>query len=687
MFARLFLSTVSKEFLLYREALRHALTRKNVEVKIQEDFKHPGQSTLAMLDDYITCCDAVIHLVGDMTGDAPPPRDVTAFLAKYPDLPKTLPPLGEVLDRGESVSYTQWEAWLALYHGRSLLITKGADAAQREATYVKSEDQRAAQAAHLERLAKMERFPAFTFTGADNLVSHILGCLHDILPPPERERTHHRPNNLPYASLGSLFKGREGILDDLHAALTAGHAGAAIAGRALHGLGGIGKTRLAVEYALLFADSYNALLFLRAETPEKLNESLASLVGPEIFDLPEKDAREDAVKIAAALGWLDNHPGWLMILDNVDDSKAVAGVAKLLPKLRGGQVLVTGRVGAFPAGLRKIELTVLSSEASIAFLLERTEDGRIRRADDREQAGRLAQALGGLALGLEQAGAYIVAERIDFGRYLHLWTEKRETVLGWFDRTAMSYDHDAGLAATWATSVEKLTPGGRMLLERLAFLAPEPIPDSLLDVTVEDDAPNYSALAARGNLFAYSLATRAQIETGKAAQDGFVVHRLVQDFSRRAMTEERRDAALREALAWVSAGITGDPGDVRTWPTLDPLAPHALAVAEFGDKAGIAEPTARLFNELGQLFKGKARRAEAERMARRAVSINETRFGPDHPNLTTCLNNLAALLQDANEAEPMMRRALAIDEVSLGAEHPWVAVARANLAALLAQKG
>ncbi|MGO9771919.1 MAG: hypothetical protein ACLPSW_20700 [Roseiarcus sp.] len=145
-----------------------------------------------------------------------------------------------------------------------------------------------------------------------------------------------RPKNLPFASLGSLFKGREEALEKLHEALSA-EAGTAIVGRTLHGLGGIGKTRLAVEYALQHESEHSALLFLRADTPATLDSSLAAPAGPDILDLPEKDAREDAVKIAAALGWLQNHPGWLMILDNVDDAPAVAAVAKLLARLSGGR--------------------------------------------------------------------------------------------------------------------------------------------------------------------------------------------------------------------------------------------------------------------------------------------------------------------------------------------------------------
>ena len=105
------------------------------------------------------------------------------------------------------------------------------------------------------------------------------------------------------------------------------------------------------------------------------------------------------------------------------------------------------------------------------------------------------------------------------------------------------------------------------------------------------------------------------------------MHRLVQDFARRAMSEERRGEALREALGWVNAAFVGDPEDVRSWPVLDPLAPHALAVARRADEAGIAEPTGRLFLELGILLIAKARFAEAEPLIRRALAIFETRLG------------------------------------------------------------
>ena len=105
----IFISTVTAEFRDYRDALRRDLARHDVEVKVQEDFKPHGLATLEQLDLYIARCDLVVHFVGDMTGaDANEVRSVARILKMHPDLVDKLPPLKQALDKGESLSYTQW---------------------------------------------------------------------------------------------------------------------------------------------------------------------------------------------------------------------------------------------------------------------------------------------------------------------------------------------------------------------------------------------------------------------------------------------------------------------------------------------------------------------------------------------------------------------------------------------------
>ena len=168
-----FLSTVSDEFRAYRDQLRSDLTRHNVEVKVQEDFKALGGDTLDKLDVYIAHCDAVVHLVGEMTGSAPGEREQQALLRKYPDLLASLPPLDDVLRCAAEISYTQWEAWPALYHGKLLLTAKAEPTAPRGPHFAPTGQSRAAQSAHLGRLEMVRRYPDGTFKSIADLAKHI----------------------------------------------------------------------------------------------------------------------------------------------------------------------------------------------------------------------------------------------------------------------------------------------------------------------------------------------------------------------------------------------------------------------------------------------------------------------------------------------------------------------------------
>jgi hypothetical protein len=233
-------------------------------------------------------------------------------------------------------------------------------------------------------LREVEIYPEIRFANADQLAARTIKALFAIFRrplPPAR-----RPRNLRFASIGALFAGREEDLAELHTALI-GAKGAPVA---LSGLGGVGKTRLAIEYAWSRETIYSALLFVSANDGAALNAGLAGLTAFEILDLPEKEARDDATKITAVLRWLELNPTWLMILDNVDDRAAVAEVVKLLPRLKGGHVVVTARASNFPAGVRKLELGVLEEGAAAQFLLDRTEADRAKSKDDAALARTLA---------------------------------------------------------------------------------------------------------------------------------------------------------------------------------------------------------------------------------------------------------------------------------------------------------
>jgi hypothetical protein len=185
-----FLSTVSDEFRAYRDKLVHDLTRPDVAVKVQEDFKDLGGDTLDKLDVYIARCDAVVHLVGEMCGAAADAGQQEALVAKYPDLPQHLPPLGGALADGSAIPYTHWEAWLALYHKKPVMIAKAATAAPRGPKYAPTDGSRASQAVHLARLKAFHRYPGCGFETPDDLAKHIAySAILDLLVKDYAEKT------------------------------------------------------------------------------------------------------------------------------------------------------------------------------------------------------------------------------------------------------------------------------------------------------------------------------------------------------------------------------------------------------------------------------------------------------------------------------------------------------------------
>ncbi len=669
---RVFVSAVSKELGSYREEVARVLRRKELEVRDQEHLRQGPATLLEQLRDYVEGCDAVVLLVGERCGAFPTAEHVAA--------------LGPVVafDRyrertGAAVaSYTQWEYLFAQHYGKPFYVWLTGDGFSPDEPNPETAEHKACQAAFREWVKGSGK--------ARDPLTTKAKLIEDVAVLPLEGPAQRQSVLLPYGSLGDLFKGRERMLEALHTSLRQGGKATAIAGKAVHGLGGVGKTRLAVEYAWRHVQSYSALLFVVADSPANLHANLAGLVAADKLDLPEQRVADATVQEAAVLRWLAAHSGWLLILDNVDDEPSALEVEKLLAGLHHGHVLLTGRLANWGAGIESFELDVLDPDEATAFLLARTAGKRRQRADDPSLARELAKELDGLALALEQAGAYLATRRLGFAEYLELWRTNREPVLAWFNERLMKYPRS--LAITWQTSVDQLSPAARRLLERLAWLGPEPIPESLLVVPVPGEAePPPESFEALAGLASYSPVTRF------TRSPTITVHRLLQDVTRRRLGEAARQSTLVEALGWVNAAFVGNPNDVRTWPTLDPLAPHASAVVAYADEAAIADPTARLMNNLAQLLQATNRLSEAEPLMRRALRNDESSYGGDHPRVAIRLNNLAVLLQATNrlgEAEPLMRRAFGIlldFRRCSGHEHPEFEAVLGNLHSLLVATG
>jgi tetratricopeptide (TPR) repeat protein len=660
---RIFLSAVTSEFATARNGLAADLRARELLLRVQSDFRQEAGSdtTLKKLHDYIRDCSAVVCIVGTRPGAFPPPAAAAPFAGMLP------PGFAEA-------SYTQWEFFFARHYQRRLSIYIANDAYQPDLSDPGSEDDDRSQRAFLTHVIKEQGLDRSYFSNEDQL------CRAALKEDWPRKR-EHKLILLPYPPLGILFKGRDDLLVQLRGSLTRQGGRSALLNSVLYGLGGIGKTRAAVEYAWAYEEHYAALLFAVAETPESLHCNLAALAGPHVLNLPEQGATDEGLRVRAVLDWLTHHHGWLLILDNVDTTEALADVDRVIGRLTGGHVIITSRLANFAGHFDPRGLDVLTVKAAAGFLLERTDGYRLKTTDDIVAARALAVELGQLALALEQAGAYIAKLRLPFARYHQLWRENWAKVAGWADETITKYPR--AVAATWQTSIAQVSAPARRLLGRLAWLAPEPVPNSLLEIPVPDIPPEDQD-EALADLAGYSLASR------NPENQEFAVHRLVQEVTRRSLDEQERHSSLVEALNWIDAGFEGDPLDVRTWPRLDSLAAHVREVAEHASIADICVPTARLMSRLSNLCAAKGRYSEAETLALRALGNYEKAFGPAHPDTAGCMNNLANLVRDRGDltaARPLYERAIDIQVEALGATHPHVAASLNNLAYLLQDQG
>jgi hypothetical protein len=337
---RVFLSAVTSEFGKARDAIGADLRSRDTLVRVQSDFRQEwgSDTTLKKLHDYIRECSAVVCVIGKRSGAVPPP----AAAAPFNDM---LPP------GIAAASCTQWEFFFARHFKRRLSIYIATNDHAPESD-PDGEDDPELQTAFIAHIVDQQGLDRSNFSNKGDLRAAVLRG--DWPKKPER-----KPIVLPYLSLGNLFKGREAFIADLHNSLNRRAGRMAITASVIYGLGGTGKTRAAVEYALVHQEDYSALLFVVAETPEALRRNLAALVGPDALNLPEQNAAEEPVRPRAVLDWLGEHPGCLLIVDNVDTPEALMEAERLLSTLGGGHVIITSRLGNF--GGHSIRLNSMSS--------------------------------------------------------------------------------------------------------------------------------------------------------------------------------------------------------------------------------------------------------------------------------------------------------------------------------------
>ena len=545
-----------------------------------------------------------------------------------------------------------------------------------------------ADSAHIPlALRRYQHFPLQTQPGYENLRLHLTGQSRVRKPalPPKQRKLDYLYWNLPPRNL--FFTGRDEYLKRLENGLARGGA------QAISGLGGIGKTQTAIEYAYRHRDQYRAVLWSGADSRDALVSGFGAIAS--LLDLPEKDEKDANVVAEAVRRWLERQTGWLLILDNVED---LVGVAKpFLPASGTGHVLMTTRLQATGAMAQCAELEKMELEEGALFLLRRAKliapDAPLDAAseDHKKPAREITEEVAGLPLALDQAAAYIEETPSTPAKYLKLYRTEGAALRRQRGRQAAEHPSVTVTFSLAFAQVEKANPAAADLLRVCAFLAPDAIPEEIFSSGGKELGEPLAKAAGKPLAWdaAVEAAGRYRLIHRNVANDTLNIHRLVQEVLKDWMDAPTR-RVWAERVVRVLNGVFPYV-EFRSWPQCERLIPHAIVigrlVADFGLDSVVA---ACLLNRSGYYLCDRARYAEAEPLYQRALAIDQKAQGPDHADTATSLNNLAAIYDGQGrygEAEPLYRRALAIREKVLGPDHPDTAQSLNNLAGIYRQQG
>ncbi|OIJ63944.1 FxSxx-COOH system tetratricopeptide repeat protein [Streptomyces mangrovisoli] len=438
------------------------------------------------------------------------------------------------------------------------------------------------------------------------------------------------PVGVPWRS--PLFVGRASELarlDDLFEDRTGG------AVHVLHGLGGTGKSTLAARYALTRAGRFTQVLWLSAASVTALESGLtafATALEPASSPgVPAETLRD------RALGWLREHEGWLLVLDDVNRIDDVRG---LLAGAVNGCVIVTSRLTTGWHHIGQADrLGPPEPDEAKELLL-----GVLGREDDElaAEADELCLRLGRLPLAIEQAGAYIAECGIGIGDYLELLGQAPADT---FKDAAEGTDSERTIARVWRVTLDRLAqrPWAAQILRVLAWYSSEGIPRRLLDGI---GSPREVREGVRA-LAAYSMVV--------AAPDALTVHPLVQFVARTPdpddphRTPEDVEAARTLAIDRLAAAApeTEDPAD---WPAWRTLLPHVAAMATYVPVEADTASLAHLLVLTATFLERQGAYQTAADLGFRAVNSAAAVFGRAHGRTLAALVNLTNALQGGGEA-------------------------------------
>jgi tetratricopeptide (TPR) repeat protein/DNA-binding XRE family transcriptional regulator len=463
--------------------------------------------------------------------------------------------------------------------------------------------------------------------------------------------------------------------------------------QAIKGLGGIGKTQIALEYAYRAREQgrYRHTFWINAANEEAILASFQAMA-TRLPDFAAKDEQNQDKLITAILRWLEqcSHP-WLLIVDNADD---LALVQPCLPVQGSGSILLTTRAHAVAALSKALEVEQMGLMEGTHFLLHRSQ--RLHASDEeRNEASNIVIALDGFPLALDQAGAYLEETGCSFGDYLHLYERHRSRLLARRGKQMTHYPDS--IATTWDLSfrqVEQTYPAAAELLRLCAYLSPDHIPEELLTENAAYWPPLLQQTVADPLSFNEMLSTLLAFSLVKrlAQKHLLSIHRLVQAVQMDRMNVQEQQRWTERVVCAVNALFPPDPEEqVDTWPQCLRFLEQVQACDQLIQQHRLCIPeAAELLNRAGIYLREHASYSLAEPLFQQALAIAEQQLGTEHLLVATSLNNLGLLYYEQgkySEAEPLYRRALHIREQVLGPHHPWLAYNLNNLGLLYYEQG
>ncbi|MGW4792164.1 FxSxx-COOH system tetratricopeptide repeat protein [Nonomuraea sp. NPDC004297] len=367
------------------------------------------------------------------------------------------------------------------------------------------------------------------------------------------------------------FTGRETLLNRLHKGI--GDNVTAVVPHTLHGLGGVGKTQMAIEYAYRFRDSYDVVWWVPADQPGLVRATLAQLA-PKLGvpDATTAGIEDAASAVLDALRRGDPYGRWLLIFDNADEPEDFGDLIPPGP----GDVLVTSRNHRWAGVYETIAVDVFPRKESMEFL-----DKRVPAVTE-EEADKLAEALGDLPLALEQAAALQVETGMSAQEYLRLFEQHASSLL----EEGKPREYPWSMTTAWRLSVTKLKehlPGAMELLRCCAFFGPEPIPRDAFRPVKGPVRPELAELLATPIRLSKAIATLARYALVRIDPDErtLQVHRLIQALLREELAAPtQRD--IREEVHSLIVEAAPSSADVpANWPRYQALLAHV-------DPAGVA---------------------------------------------------------------------------------------------------